>query len=131
MIVRIRDKSGTWRLELDKNATRIQHVKELIFKLKRIDSRTQILSKDFLGESLLADEMLLSETGIEHGSLLYLSIREQDVFDTLIDIDKSAPLSETILENALEEGPFIREPKPVPVVSTFPERILGKLFGPY
>ena len=99
MILRIRDKTGTWRLEFENDIT-IREVKILILESKGIEPSKQNISKDFLGDCALSDEQSLSSLGIKHGDLLYLSIIDQSEPNSTIKNDLEIPQQNELIRGS-------------------------------
>ena len=61
MILRIRTKAGTWRLEVEGPQTTILAVKQLIEQQKNVQAAQQTLSKDPKGDKPLDDAATLQQ----------------------------------------------------------------------
>ena len=77
MILRIRTKAGTWRLEVEGPQTTIQAVKQLIEQQKNVQAAQQTLSKDPKGDKPLDDAATLQQCRLgDNGSMVHLIVGE-------------------------------------------------------
>jgi len=77
MILRIRTKAGTWRLEVEGPQTTIGAVKQLIEQQKNVQAAQQTLSKDPKGDKPLDDAATLQQCRLgDNGAMVHLIVGE-------------------------------------------------------
>jgi len=75
MILRVRTKAGTWRIEVAGPQTRVADAKVAIEKDKSVQAGAQILSADPAGEKICADGATLADCGLgQNGAMCYLTV---------------------------------------------------------
>ena len=77
MILRVRTKAGTWRLEVEGPQTTVLAVKQLIEQQKNVQAAQQTLSKDPKGDKPLDDAATLQQCRLgDNGAMVHLIVGE-------------------------------------------------------
>ena len=77
MILRIRTKAGTWRIDVEGPQTTILAVKQLIEQQKNVQAAQQTLSKDPKGDKPLDDAATLQQCRLgDNGAMVHLIVGE-------------------------------------------------------
>ena len=77
MILRVRTKAGTWRIDVEGPQTTIGAVKQLIEQQKNVQAAQQTLSKDPKGDKPLDDAATLQQCRLgDNGARVHLLVGE-------------------------------------------------------
>jgi hypothetical protein len=77
MLIRVRSRHGTWRVDID-DANTIGDVKQKIYSQHKISVDNQTLTSDQQGEAIFETSTTLVELGVKHGDMRYLSVSEEN-----------------------------------------------------